>query len=608
MARIEVGPNTSVGMFRLVFGFCAKQWTRQLRLIPAMAAAMLLATVCDATIPVFVGRLIDALGGSQPSVEAALLFILVILSLALGVAAFRYVGFRLLNRSTTQIMPRIADEAFGRVQHFSTDWHTSNFTGSTVRNITRGMWAYDLLADTLVIGFFPASVMLASVTVLLMLRWPVMGLIVAAGVSLFVFVAGVFVLRYIVPAARLANEADSRLGATLTDAISCNSVAKAFVGEEREAQRLHEATSDFGRLTFRTWMRTLVAGTTQTSMTAMLQAIMAGLAVWLWVKGRATAGDVAYVLATFALIQGYLRDMSTHFRNLQKTVNEMTEVAALMQQPLGVTDAPNANELVCTDGEVEFENVTFRYARGAPVLYDGLSVRIAPGEHVGLVGPSGGGKSTFVKLLLRLYDIDGGRILIDGQDIAQVTQASLRKTIASVPQEPILFHRSLADNIAYGRPNASLNDIIAAAKKAHAHEFIARLPQGYDTLAGERGVLLSGGERQRIALARAVLSDAKILVFDEATSSLDSVSEALLQDALATVMKGRTTFFIAHRLSTAQSMDRILVIASGRIVEQGTHAELINQPDGHYRHLFSVQAAGLSDRRETAFSCSTTAG
>ena len=220
-----------------------------------------------------------------------------------------------------------------------------------------------------------------------------------------------------------------------------------------------------------------------------------------------------------------------------------------------------------------------------------LSLR--PGEHVGLVGHSGSGKSTFVKLVQRLYDIDGGRIAIDGQDIAKVTQASLRETISVVPQEPLLFHRSLAENIAYGRPGASREDVIAAAQKAHAHDFIMALPQGYDTLVGERGIKLSGGERQRVALARAVLSDAEILILDEATSSLDSMSEALLKKAVESVIEGRTTIIVAHRLSTIQNVDRILVFDQGRIVEQGTHAELLARPDSQYRRLFDSQAFGL---------------
>jgi ATP-binding cassette subfamily B protein len=238
--------------------------------------------------------------------------------------------------------------------------------------------------------------------------------------------------------------------------------------------------------------------------------------------------------------------------------------------------------------------VRFHYRGHDRPLFAGLDVAIAPGERVALVGRSGSGKTTFTKLLQRLHEIQGGRILIDGQDIARATLASLREAIALVPQEPVLFHRSLAENIAYARPQASQAEIERAAALAHADRFIDRLPQGYATLVGERGVKLSGGERQRVAIARAILADRPILVLDEATSSLDSEAERLIQDALEHLMAGRTTIVIAHRLSTVRAADRILVFEQGRIVEQGSHAALLARADGAYRRLWRMQAAGLA--------------
>lgn len=233
-----------------------------------------------------------------------------------------------------------------------------------------------------------------------------------------------------------------------------------------------------------------------------------------------------------------------------------------------------------------------------------MSLHIAPGERVGLVGHSGSGKTSLIKLIQRLYDVSGGRIMIDGQDIARVQQASLRAQIAIVQQEPLLFHRSLADNIAYARPGASRAEIEEAARQANAHEFIAALPQGYDTLVGERGVKLSGGERQRVAIARAFLADAPILIFDEATSSLDSESEVLIQQAMERLMRGRTTLVVAHRLSTVRALDRLLVLEHGRVVEEGTHDALVRRDNGLYRRLFERQALeltkGLNERAPTA--------
>jgi ATP-binding cassette subfamily B protein len=268
----------------------------------------------------------------------------------------------------------------------------------------------------------------------------------------------------------------------------------------------------------------------------------------------------------------------------------MEELVAIHDEAIGIADSVGALPISVRGGRIVFEDVTFHYGGHRAPLYDRLSVDIRAGERVGLVGRSGSGKTTFVKLVQRLYDVSGGRILIDGQDIAKATQHSLRSQIAIVQQDPILFHRSLAENIAYGRPGASMAAIEQAARLANAHEFILRLPKGYGTLVGERGVKLSGGERQRVALARAFLADAPVLILDEATSSLDSESEALIQQAMERLMKGRTSIVIAHRLSTVRSLDRILVFDRGEIVEQGTHASLASRTGGIYRGLFERQA------------------
>jgi ATP-binding cassette, subfamily B, bacterial len=279
-----------------------------------------------------------------------------------------------------------------------------------------------------------------------------------------------------------------------------------------------------------------------------------------------------------------------HINNLQRSVNDMEELVAIHDEPIGITDATDARPIAIERGELVFDDVTFHYGGHHAPLYDGLSVTIRAGERVGLVGRSGSGKTTFVKLVQRLYDVTGGRVLIDGQDIATATQHSLRSQIAIVQQDPILFHRTLAENIAYGRPGASMAAVEQAARLANAHDFILRLPKGYGTLVGERGVKLSGGERQRVALARAFLADAPVLILDEATSSLDSESEGLIQQAMERLMKGRTSIVIAHRLSTVRSLDRILVFDRGEIVEQGTHAALTTRPGGVYRSLFELQA------------------
>ncbi|MBV8805704.1 MAG: ABC transporter ATP-binding protein [Sinobacteraceae bacterium] len=368
---------------------------------------------------------------------------------------------------------------------------------------------------------------------------------------------------------------------------------KSFGAEAREDTRLGRVVDKWSLRTRRTWMLHNWNSTGQLALLWTVRTAVTGVALWLWWQARATPGEITYVLTTYFVVHGYLRDIGQQIHQLQRAVNDMEEMVQLYSEPLGVADAPDARNLHITLGEIKFDNVTFRYGGGRLPLYRDLTVRIAPGERIGLVGHSGSGKTTFVKLIQRLYDVTEGRILIDDQDVAHATQTSLRAQIAIVQQEPILFHRTLAENIACARPEASQAQIESAACLANAHEFITRLPRGYQTLVGERGVKLSGGERQRVALARAFLADAPILILDEATSSLDSESEALIQEAMERLMSGRTSIVIAHRLSTVRAMNRILVFERGRIVEEGSHETLLRRPHGHYRRLFERQSGDI---------------
>jgi ATP-binding cassette subfamily B protein len=396
--------------------------------------------------------------------------------------------------------------------------------------------------------------------------------------------------RYIAPAARVSNAWDTRIGGTLADALTCNPVVKSFGAEAREDARLVRVVGRWKRRINRTWLRYNYTAAVQLTVLLCLRGSVIGGSLLLWLSGRASPGDVTYVLTSYYIIHAYLRDVGMHINNLQRSVNDMEELVEIHGEPIGIADAADARPIMVEGGRIQFENVTFHYGGHRAPLYDHLSVDISAGERVGLVGRSGSGKTTFVKLVQRLYDVSGGRILIDGQDIAKATQQSLRSQIAIVQQDPILFHRSLAENIAYGAPGASMAAIEQAARLANAHDFILRLPKGYGTLVGERGVKLSGGERQRVALARAFLADAPVLILDEATSSLDSESEALIQQAMERLMKGRTSIVIAHRLSTVRSLDRILLFDRGEIVEQGNHAALIARTGGIYRSLFERQA------------------
>jgi ATP-binding cassette subfamily B protein len=586
------------GAFRSVLGFSWSHWRRQPLRLSFIMAVFLLATVADVLTPLFAGRLVEAVasGGASDldAWNAAMAAFGMLVVLAVGTTILRHFGFLGIVELTLRMMSDIGADSFDRVQRFSTDWHANSFAGSTVRKITRGMWALDLLNDTILIALLPSVVMLIGSTVLLGVFWPSMGVVVAVGSLVYITLTVSLSLGYVAPAARLSNAWDTKLGGSLADAVSCNAVVKAFGGEAREDARFAEVVAKWRGRTARTWTRGTINGTTQGAVLLLMRAAIIGYALFLWSAGRANAGDIAFVLTSFFMLQGYLRDIGQHVRNLQRSVNDMEELVEMQGHPLGVADRPGARPMRIGVGGIEFENVTFHYGSHRHPLYRDFSVSIRPGERVGLVGHSGSGKTTFVKLIQRLYDVSGGRIVIDGQDIAEAKQASLRSQIAIVQQEPILFHRSLAENIAYGRPGASQEEIEHAAKLASAHDFIMRLPKGYATLVGERGVKLSGGERQRVAIARAFLADAPILILDEATSSLDSESEMLIQKAMERLMTGRTTLVIAHRLSTVKSLDRLLVFDRGKIVEEGRHETLVRKNDGIYRRLFERQALELT--------------
>ncbi|ASV98577.1 ABC transporter ATP-binding protein [Paraburkholderia aromaticivorans] len=583
--------------FKDVLGFTFHHWAQQPWRILVITALVLLSALADVLTPMFAGHLVDAIASGAASnavaCRAALTAFCVLGALGLGATLLRQGVYFNIIRLTLKMMSEIAANAFHRVQRFSTDWHANSFAGSTVRKITRGMWALDLLNDTLLIALLPSLVMLVGATLLLGWRWPMMGAVVGIGSVLYIAVTVAMSLGFVAPAARLANAWDTRMGGALADAVSCNGVVKAFGAEDREEVLLARVIGKWRHRTRRTWMRGTINGGVQGGMLVAIQAAILGAALLLWARGEASVGDITFALTMFFMLQGYLRDVGMHIRNLQRSVNDMEELVSLESQPLGIEDRPGAGPIAIGQGEIRFEHVTFHYGSSGQPLYDNFSVRIAPGERVGLVGHSGSGKTTFIKLIQRLYDISEGRITIDGQDIAKVRQASLRSQIAIVQQEPVLFHRSLAENIAYARPGASRAEIERAARLASAHDFIAALPKGYDTLVGERGVKLSGGERQRVAIARAFLADAPILILDEATSSLDSESEVLIQQAMERLMMGRTTLVVAHRLSTVRALDRLLVLDKGKVIEEGSHDALIKLEKGLYRRLFERQALEL---------------
>ncbi|MBE7734302.1 ABC transporter ATP-binding protein [Devosia faecipullorum] len=580
--------------FRNVLGFTFRHWRHQPIRIASIAGLILTAILAEATSPIFAGRLVDAVASGTGGWDTAISAFWLMSGLYLASVVLRQLVFLNIIPLTLKMMSDIAAQGFHRVQRFSTDWHANSFAGSTVRKITRGMWALDLLNDTLLLALLPSLTMLLGATIILGASWPIMGLVVGLGSLTYISVTVWMSVGFVAPAATLSNAWDTKVGGALADAVSCNSVVKAFGAEAREDGLIDKVVSKWRKRTRRTWRRGTINGGMQGVMMVAMQTAILGTALMLWRNGAASAGDITFVLTMFFLLQGHLRDVGQHIRNLQKSVNDMEELVNLHAQPLGIADRPEAGPIAIGDGHIRFDDVTFQYGAHTSPLYHDFSVEIKPGERVGLVGHSGSGKTTFVKLIQRLYDINGGSISIDGQNIADVEQASLRGQIAIVQQEPILFHRTLAENIAYARPDASRAEIMEAARQANAHDFIMALPRQYETMVGERGVKLSGGERQRVAIARAFLADAPILILDEATSSLDSESEVMIQQAMERLMDGRTTLVIAHRLSTVRALDRLLVFDKGKIVEEGDHAALIRLEGGIYRRLFERQALELT--------------
>ena len=572
---------------RQVLAFIAAQWMRRPWLFAISTALTLVGVGFDIATPWASGRLVDAVADPAHSPVRAwaawVLMVGVFAAYALPRNLFGYFFSVFAARN----MEDMTNAGFRAVQSFSSDWHADTFAGSTVRRVSRAMWGYDTVSDVVMMGLGPAFLVLGGLSIMMFIRWPMVGAFTTTVVVLYVGLNLWLTTSYVRPANLRSNALDSQIGGALADAISSNATVKSFGAEAREERRFAAIMAAWRRAVIKTWFRGSYVWLLMNILQIVLQAGLTGLVVRLWALGRATPGDVAFAITSFMLMGGYLRNVGENVRQLQRALDDTEDVAGFMRKTPEVPDRPDARPFRPGPGEIVFDHVGFGYRRQNEAIYADFSLVIRPGERVALVGPTGSGKSTFVKLIQRLYDIQGGRILIDGQDIAAVTQESLRSAIAVVPQDPALFHRSIGENIGYARPEATLDEIIAAARRARAHDFIARLPDGYDTLVGERGVKLSGGERQRVAIARAFLADAAILVLDEATSSLDVETELLVQAATEALMAGRTTVVIAHRLSTIRSADRILVFQDGRVIEEGRHGDLVAR-GGAYARLHAM--------------------
>lgn len=493
------------------------------------------------------------------------------------------------------VMFDMNERSFAYLMRHSSSFFSNQFSGTLTRRVNKYAQAFETVADSVIMTLFPAFVFVLGSVIVLSSRNLVIGCVFFAWCAVFVSLQ-VALSIWRQPYREARSESDSRATGALADAITNQTAITFFSGVAYETNRFAEFLSDVRLKTLRSWTADEYLWGIQGLLMIFIEVALFYGAIHYWQQGNLTVGDFilieVYVIGTI----DFLVYITQQLRRLYDAFADAAEMIAILDDSHEIQDQAGASSIRVTDGDVVFHNVSFFFHSTKPLL-DHFNLAINGGEKIALVGLSGAGKSTVTKLLLRLYDVKSGSIMIDGQNIAEVTQESLRNTIAFVPQEPILFHRTLMENIRYGRRDASDAEVIEAAKQAYCHDFISALPEGYETLVGERGVKLSGGERQRVAVARAILKNAPILVLDEATSSLDSESEAMIQKALDNLMQGKTVLAIAHRLSTIMRMDRILVMENGAIVDSGTHDELLGR-DGLYQKLWSIQAGGFLQDEE----------
>ena len=549
--------------------------------------------------PWFLRQLLNTLVTNSPSpaLMPELVSIIGLIALAWIVG---WIGNRIEYISNTfvqsRIMADIMTDSFHYLLGHSHNFFISNFAGSLTHRVNKIGRSFEVLMDSVVLQFLPTFLLVAGAVAILWSRHPILGAVLAVWSVSFVLIQ-VYISNRIQPIRNLRAQAETNVTAALADSISNHATSQLFSGVEHEIGSFRQMADIWRRATIRSWLADHSVWAILGLLMMVIQLGMLYLASEFWTRGALTVGDFILIQAYLLMIFERLVAINRELRRFFDALADASEMVEILEIPHEVADSVDADVLSVERGTIAFNSVDFHFHTENSVLTD-FSLAIGGGEKVALVGPSGAGKTTITKLLLRLYDVNAGEIKIDGQNIAHVTQESLRNAISFVPQEPILFHRTLIDNIRYGKRDASEEEVIEAAKKAHCHEFISSLQLGYQTHVGERGVKLSGGERQRIGIARAILKDAPILVLDEATSSLDSESEALIQDALATLMEGKTVVVIAHRLSTIMKMDRIVVLEGGKIVAEGSHEQLLAQ-DGLYKKIWNIQAGGFLQDEES---------
>ncbi|AIF81242.1 putative ABC transporter ATP-binding protein [endosymbiont of Acanthamoeba sp. UWC8] len=544
--------------------------------------------------PYVTGNLVDAFVDYSGSMEGAF----EALKKPIIIAFCFWIVIELLSRirgfSLSAVMPKfqaaIRLSAFKYVSQHSHAYFVSNYVGGIANRISDLPRGAQMVVDVLITIFIPVLVAIIISCSFFFSVNPYLCLVLSTWLGLHLLIL-FFMCKKAASLSRTQSEARTYLQGKIVDTISNHLNVRLFTHHKHEEEKINEISDDEKDKLKATLHYVEIIKLVLGVMGIFWMVVLFSTTFKFWSSGIITIGEVVLVINSTLNLMAQMGVAAEEMTYLIREIGVCQQALRIFQDPVTITDVPNATKLKVKNGTIKFENVNFRYRHNENMFYD-QSLTIRGGQKVGLVGFSGSGKTTFANLILRLYEIDSGKITIDDQDITQVTAKSLRKNISFIPQDPILFHRTVIDNIKYGNIRATDEEVIEAAKKAGCHEFILGLDEGYNTTVGERGTKLSGGQRQRIAIARAILKDAPIVIMDEATSALDSVMERQIRESLKYLMEGKTTLIIAHRLSTLLHVDRILVFDRGQILEDGSHTELLSHK-GHYSLLWSLQQDGL---------------